>query len=612
MAIKKFKIEDYLSNSFYKKNPQMFSNMINFMNTHSQWWRSMKYNNDLMNWLNINLPLLNDKKFSISTKVYWIFNELKDFPKCKNEECCHSFNDRNVKSLDEGYVSFCSHKCAVNAEQTKEKAKNTCLKKYGTVSPAQNENVKKKGRKTCLDRYGVEYSFQSENNKTKTKKTLNAKYGVDHPMKLQCIKAKVEQTKQERYGDNQPWHSEESLEKRKMTWLNNYGVDHPMKSEKIKNDYVETTIEHYGVEHFSQSAQFKELRLRMSYEKIILQNEYDEPMFSVEEYLSRDSDKQLFNFRCKKCNNVFQSTHQDGRHRRCPICYPVETASSDEEKEVAEFIENLNIETVKNTRSIIDPLELDIYVPSVKLAVEFDGIYQHSHQIKLDAKYHLNKTLLCEKNKIKLIHIFEDEWIYKKDIVKSRLKNLLGIYDETVFARKCKVREIDSNTSREFQEKNHIQGAINAKVHLGLFYENELISLMTFGKSRFNKKYEWELLRFCNKLGYHIPGGASKLLKHFERTYVPKSLISYADRRWSQGRLYEVLGFQLDHASKPNYWYFQVGDSNLRARNEFQKHMLKEKLEYYDDNLTEQQNMEKNGFYFIYDCGNLVFTKTYV
>lgn len=109
--------------------------------------------------------------------------------------------------------------------------------------------------------------------------------------------------------------------------------------------------------------------------------------------------------------------------------------------------------------------------------------------------------------------------MHKQDIVKSRLKNLFGVYDKTVFARKCEVKEVHSSEAKEFQERTHIQGIVNAKVNLGLYSEGKLVALMTFGKCRYDKKHEWELLRFCTELGYHIPGAAGKLLKHFERTY---------------------------------------------------------------------------------------------
>ena len=135
---------------------------------------------------------------------------------------------------------------------------------------------------------------------------------------------------------------------------------------------------------------------------------------------------------------------------------------------------------------------------------------------------------------------------------------------------------------------------------------------MTFSKPRFSKKYEWELVRFCNKCGYHIPGGASKLLKHFERTYHPRSIVSYADRRWSmksESTLYNRLGFSLVSESSPNYWY--VKGSELFSRIQFQKHKLKAKLDKFDESKSEWHNMQDNGYDRIFDCGNLVFVKEY-
>ena len=134
---------------------------------------------------------------------------------------------------------------------------------------------------------------------------------------------------------------------------------------------------------------------------------------------------------------------------------------------------------------------------------------------------------------------------------------------------------------------------------------------MTFGKCRFDKKHEWEMLRFCCKLGYHVPGAAGKLLKHFERTYRPKSLVSYADRRWSQGGLYKALGFRCAGKSAPNYWYFKTRTNALLSRLNFQKHKLKGILENFDPAKSEAENMKANGYYRIYDCGNMVFEKTY-
>lgn len=208
------------------------------------------------------------------------------------------------------------------------------------------------------------------------------------------------------------------------------------------------------------------------------------------------------------------------------------------------------------SRLVIPPRELDIYLPGKKLAIEFDGLFWHSDANDIITKaYHVGKTEACDEKGIRLIHVFEDEWIEKRRIVESRLKNLLGVYDKTVFARKCEIKDVTLREAELFQNSSHIQGTVRSKARLGLYFENELIALMTFGKCRFDKKHEWEMLRFCCKLGYHIPGAAGKLLKHFEKTYRPKSLVSYADRRWSTGNLYKALGFMFVRNSSPNYWY---------------------------------------------------------
>jgi len=136
---------------------------------------------------------------------------------------------------------------------------------------------------------------------------------------------------------------------------------------------------------------------------------------------------------------------------------------------------------------------------------------------------------------------------------------------------------------------------------------------MTFSKCRFDDRHEWEMVRFCSKLGYHVPGAASRLLRYFEKTHRPKSLVTYADRRWSSGGLYEAIGFRLDHISKPDYWYWKhsSGIYMPESRMKYQKHMLSNRLEKFSPEKSERDNMKDNGYFRIYDCGNMVFEKTY-
>jgi hypothetical protein len=293
------------------------------------------------------------------------------------------------------------------------------------------------------------------------------------------------------------------------------------------------------------------------------------------------------------------------KKNKCPKCALKYNLS---QESVDTFLKTLNIETELNNRVILNGKELDIYIPSHKIAIEYNGLYWHSEEY-ISSNYHLIKTIECEKQGIQLIHLFEDEWLHKQDIVKSRLMNLLGLTSDKIYGRKTEVKEVSSKDSKEFLITNHIQGSVNSKIKLGLYHDNELVSLMTFGGLRKSMGVvgidnQYELLRFCNKLNTSVIGGADKLLKHFVKIYNPIEIISYADRRWSQGGLYEKLGFTFTHDSKPNYWY--VIGSNREYRFKYRKDVLVR--EGYDQSKTEHQIMLDRGINRIYDCGNKKYT----
>lgn len=284
-----------------------------------------------------------------------------------------------------------------------------------------------------------------------------------------------------------------------------------------------------------------------------------------------------------------------------------------------DVISELNLQCKSNDRTLIYPKEIDILCSS--FGIEYDGLMWHSegnskHKM-FDGKNmknrHLIKTNLCEDQGIQLFHIFSNEWLNenKKEIWKSVINSKLN-KTTRIYARKCKIKELDTATIKEFENNNHLQGYGVSKIRLGLYYNDELVSSMSFGKSRYNKAIEYELIRFCSKLNTTVVGGASKLLKYFERTYKPKSIISFANRRWSQGNLYEKLGFEFIENTNPNYFYFKGGDdAKLLSRVQFQKHKLKDKLEIFDENLSESKNMYNNGYRKIYDCGNKKYIKYY-
>jgi hypothetical protein len=285
-------------------------------------------------------------------------------------------------------------------------------------------------------------------------------------------------------------------------------------------------------------------------------------------------------------------------------CLKCSLKNTKPENDIFIFLSNysLNIET--NNREILNGQELDIYIPSHKIAIEYNGLYWHS-EIHKPSNYHLNKTIQCEKKGIQLIHIFEDEWLYKQDIVKSRLKNLLGLNQNRIYARKCVIKEVSSKESKEFLNKNHIQGNVNSSVRLGLYHDDTLVSLMTFGslrKSMGSNSVEnsYELYRFCNELNTSVIGGASKLLKHFINTYQPKEIISYADRRWSKGNLYEKLGFKFVSNTPKSFSY--IINNKREYRFKFRKDVLI-KLGF-DSKKTSHEIMLERNIFRIYDCGN--------
>jgi len=313
-----------------------------------------------------------------------------------------------------------------------------------------------------------------------------------------------------------------------------------------------------------------------------------------------------------ECKNIFTITKTLFNHKLasgvelCPKCNP--PTLSIKENETLEFISNnYKYEILSNKKNIISPLELDIYLPDLKLAFEYNGIYWHNEYHK-DDNYHLNKTELCEQQKIQLVHIWEDDWLYKQSIVKSMILNKLNKTPNKIFGRKTKVKEIvDNKLVREFLNKNHLQGFVGSSVKLGLFFDNELVSLMTFGKRRIamgrksTNDGEFELLRFCNKLNTNIIGGASKLFKYFINNYNPTEITTYADRSHSNGKLYKILGFDFISKTRPNYYY--VIGNKRHYRFNFRKDVLIK--EGFDPNKTEHQIMLDRKIYRIYDSGNL-------
>jgi hypothetical protein len=282
----------------------------------------------------------------------------------------------------------------------------------------------------------------------------------------------------------------------------------------------------------------------------------------------------------------------------CSVCNP---KGSGPEIEIGRFISKYT-NCSFNNRELIKPKEIDIVAEDKKLCIEYNGAYWHREEVK-GKQYHLDKLNSCNNIGYSLIQITEEEWLDKQDIVKSRLRGILG-FNSRLYARQTKVQEIEY--PYEFLNTNHIQGAGSpTKYNYGLFLDDWLVGVMSFSRPRFSKDADFELVRYCSVLDINIVGGASKLLKAF-RDKNSGSILSYSDKRWSSGNLYNVLGFEFSHSSSPGYSYYK-GSKKL-SRYVCQKHKLKDLFpDIYEDSKTEKQIMDEAGYYAVYDCGTDVW-----
>lgn len=267
------------------------------------------------------------------------------------------------------------------------------------------------------------------------------------------------------------------------------------------------------------------------------------------------------------------------------------------EKELVNALHKMFPNFVKEDKA----MGVDLVDHNKKIAVEVNGMYWHTEQF-VDKFYHLDKTKKAADAGYQLLHFTDAEVKNKPDIVKSMIASKLGL-TRRVYARKCQLVQIDHATAKQFVNENHIQGSCQSSVNLALVQDG-IIAVMTFGPSRFNKRYQWELLRYCSRLDVTVVGGGSRLLQHFIKQNSPESIVSYANSRYSNGNFYKALGFDFVAQADPNYVW--VG-KDVRTRYECQKHKLGSWLPGFREDWTEVQNMQNAGYWRMYDCGNSVW-----
>jgi len=406
--------------------------------------------------------------------------------------------------------------------------------------------------KNPKNKYVVGHSNRDPEVKAKKEKAYLEKYGVTNPSKSKDIKTKKEETNLKKFGTKYAAQSIDVKNKLKEKWLEKYGVDNPSKLSHVKSiisEKVRATREQ--VREKSQRNFYKTILNRLKEEGKMGTLE---PLFNLDDYQGR---LLKYPFKCNVCSTISETNLRlSNESLRCFTCNPKITTGGQSllEKDICDYIRKLDPKIKEQNRDIISPLELDIVSEKHKIAIEIDGLYWHSEITGRKTKfYHSLKRKNTNNCGYKLIQIFEDEWIEKQKIVKSRIKNLFG-----------------------------------------------------------NKPKEncYELTRFCSNFNFSVIGGASKILKYFETKYNPKEIISYADKRWSDGNLYNVLGFDLVGETQPNYWY--IVKNQRKHRFAYRKSELPKLLKTYDNNLSEWQNMQLNGYDRIWDCGSFKFEKTYL
>lgn len=570
---------------------------------------------------------------TLSEKLYRYFHQLDQRPVC--EVCGKPVAYKNIRK---GYSRTCSKTCTFQSSHRKESRIATCLERYGVENPAQSKEVMDRARATMMERYGVEHALQKKEFLDKSKATCREHYGVDYPgqseelkeraadtnMKLygarnvfasDVIKERIVQTNRERYGVDWAINNPTIKKKAHISCVERYGVDNPFKSKTIQNQIKQTNLKIYGVANPSYSP---EVKAKIMAARSALKMQID-PFFLG--YRVTDDGLCLHQYKCFEkcdkcplnCQQMFEIPHYLVWSRKrsaaplCTILNPIGTnnVNTSLESFVRSILTEVKIEYQTNVK-MLGKKELDIYIPSHNLGIECNGIYWHSALLK-PRKYHYNKWLECKNRGIQLLSIWEDWIIRNPNIVRSMVLSKLGIFDHKIGARQCDLIEIDSESCDSFLKYNHIQGSMQGSLRYGLKYKDQLVAVMVFSRRRGGMGHtkvngEWELARFCNKSGWCVVGGASKLLNHFIKIIHPSLIYSFASHDISNGELYEHLGFKKETDMVGSYWYIEPSTLNRLHRLNFTKQKLKEMG--YDINNTEFEIVtEQLGLWKIYDSG---------
>lgn len=517
---------------------------------------------------------------STSQRYYHIKKSLYEIQKC---EICQK-NKAKYTSGFHGYTA-CSKECsrikiektclekygsitALNTPESKKKAKLTSMEKYGVDKPSKSKIVRDKMKLTCIEKYGVENFSKTDQFLEKMKKTNSEKYGIDHPSKLESKRAEISEKLRNR-SDSEKL---EANRKKFETNLKKYGSEHYLLSNEYMTNYDEQ--------------RYDNIKQRLG-----------------ENYDVRGSTNSTFNIFHIICGFTFtipKSTSYRrllNGHEPCPNCNPIEKSYSKGEKELLSCISEIySGEIIENTKRIISPYEVDIFLPEFNLAIDYNGLYWHS-DAKVNNDYHVKKQFTAEKKGISLIYIWEDWWYHKRNIVESVLKNKLGL-SEKIYARKCKISATKSKDERDFFNENHIQGYSNSSVCYALTFDDEIVLSMSFSKTK--NDGEWKVEKLASRAGVVVIGGTEKLFKYFLNSHNPSTISTYSLNDLFDGKIYEKLGFRFGGMTEPSYFYSKGYERFNRLQ--FQKHKLVNIG--HDASKTEKEIMNELGYKVIYNSGN--------
>ena len=506
---------------------------------------------------------------------------------------------------------ICGKKFEIDVRKNSEV--QTCSLECKSKLSLQNRDLVKEHEHlvaTLRTKYGVDNAMKISTSVDNIKKTNKIKYGKDWYTQTDEYKDRVKSTSTDKYGFDHFLSNPVVIEKRKDTCLQKYGVDNVSKTDSIKDKIKSVWRDKYDLDNVSQQhiSNIQDWKRFQSNPREYILNNFDNNPSLIE--LSSH-----FGVCLTSIYNNVDLSHNSDIISRC---------SSKMENELIQFIHkiNPNLYVEVHNRSIIRPYELDIYIPELRLAFECNPTSTHNSSISdpwgqgcKPTNYHKIKSQMCEDCGIRLIHIFGYEWNHRKEIIESIIRNSLKSNPVKIYGRNCKVSTVSDTDCHNFLNDNHRQGYSASSIRIGLYYQTELVSVMTFSKPRMSiskstdKDVEYELVRFCNKLNTSVVGGASKLFKYFIRNYKPSKIVSYSDYARTSGKLYSTLGFNYVRLSQPGYVWVDTRTDIAYNRMNAQKSNISRFLN--DDNIdlsmSENDIMVSHGYVKVYDSGSKVW-----